>query len=273
MLLHIHHRTRYRYDNPRHRLVQSLRLTPSVCANQKVLNWKVSVEEATMGASFTDGAGDRIETLTLNGALEDVTLLVQGEVETTDLSGVLTDHAETISPWVYMRETPLTACNSALRKLAKQAAKGFTAGSLELAHSLCDHVRDAIAYQPGATDHDYTAAQALAAGAGVCQDHAHTLIAIARANGYPARYVVGYLHSDADGKSHEASHAWVELYIEGLGWVGFDATNGICPDERYLRLGSGLNAHDAAPIRGVSFGAGGAETMDVKVAVMDSAQQ
>jgi transglutaminase-like putative cysteine protease len=272
MLLHIHHRTRYSYASPRHRLVQSLRLTPSVCAGQKVLDWNVQLEGATIGAGFTDGAGDYVQTLSLTGSFTEVELLVEGHVETTDTHGILTGHAETVSPLVYLRETPLTACDSALRKLAKKAAKGFQAGSLELAHSLCNHVRDAIAYQSGTTDHHYTAAQALAAGVGVCQDHTHTLIAIARANGYPARYVVGYLHADADGNSHEASHAWAELHIDGLGWVGFDATNGICPNEGYLRLGSGLNAHDAAPIRGVAFGGSGGETMKVQVTVADSAQ-
>ena len=82
---------------------------------------------------------------------------------------------------------------------------------------------------------------------------------------------MGYLHSDADGQSHEASHAWCEIYIQELGWVGFDATNGICADERYLRLGSGLNAHDAAPIRGITFGAG-REMMDFSVSVSDAQQ-
>lgn len=273
MLLHVHHRTRYRYDAPQHRFVESLRVTPSVCTGQNVLDWDVRVEGAKKGAEFTDGAGDRITTLTLGGSFTELSLIVEGRVETTDTNGVLRGHAEVISPLVYLRHTPLTAPEGALSALAQEAAKGHAPGSLDLAHALCERVRDAIRYAPGSTHHDITAAQALAEGTGVCQDHAHALIAIARANGYPARYVVGYLHSDADGKSHEASHAWAELHIDGLGWVGFDATNGICPDARYLRLGSGLDAHAAAPIRGISMGAAGQEHMDVHVAVQDAGQQ
>lgn len=267
MLLHIQHRTHYSYSAPQHRFIESLRLTPSVCESQKVLDWDVQVEGAKKGAEFTDGAGDTITTLTLGGAFTELTLVVEGHVETSDTQGVLRGHAEVISPLVYLRQTPLTMPNDALLSLAANTAQGFKAGSLDLAHALCERVRDAIRYEPGATNHDVSAAQALAAGAGVCQDHAHTLIAIGRANGYPSRYVVGYLHSDADGKSHEASHGWAELYINGLGWVGFDATNGVCPDERYLRLGSGLDAHAAAPIRGVSLGGGGDETLEVQVSV------
>jgi transglutaminase-like putative cysteine protease len=100
----------------------------------------------------------------------------------------------------------------------------------------------------------------------VCQDHAHTLIAAARYCKLPARYVSGYLHASSEGEPHEAAHAWAEIWLEGLGWVGFDAANSCCPDERYVRLGSGLDAQDAAPIRGTTRG-GGSESLDVIVAV------
>ena len=86
------------------------------------------------------------------------------------------------------------------------------------------------------------AADALADGKGVCQDHAHVLISAARHLGIPARYVSGYLFADQDGKSHEASHAWAELHLPELGWVGFDPANRCCPTDYYIRLGSGLDA-------------------------------
>jgi len=84
--------------------------------------------------------------------------------------------------------------------------------------------------------------------------------------GLPARYVSGYLFADAQGVAHEAAHAWAEVYVAGLGWVGFDPANRCCPDDRYIRLGSGLDAQDAAPIRGIARGMG-AESLDVTVAV------
>ena len=68
------------------------------------------------------------------------------------------------------------------------------------------------------------------------------------------------------GVAHEAAHAWAEVHVAGLGWVGFDPANRCCPDDRYIRLGSGLDAQDAAPIRGIARGVG-AESLDVTVAV------
>ena len=103
----------------------------------------------------------------------------------------------------------------------------------------------------------------------MCQDHAHALIALAHASDLPARYVTGYLLTDAE--EGEAAHAWAEVHIQGLGWVGFDPANRCCPDDRYIRLGSGRNALEAAPIRGVSRG-GGEEAMAVSVQVTDAAQ-
>ena len=85
---------------------------------------------------------------------------------------------------------------------------------------------------------------------------AHALIALAHAAGLPARYVTGYLLTGDDAEAGEAAHAWAEIYVDGLGWIGFDPANRCCPDERYIRLGSGRDAREAAPIRGVSRGGG-----------------
>jgi transglutaminase-like putative cysteine protease len=81
-------------------------------------------------------------------------------------------------------------------------------------------VADAIAYRPGVTHAHTTAAEALALGEGVCQDHAHALIACARVRGIPARYVSGYLFASEDGTPHEAAHAWAELHVPALAGSG-----------------------------------------------------
>jgi len=99
----------------------------------------------------------------------------------------------------------------------------------------------------------------------VCQDHAHIFIGAARAAGIPARYISGYLMMD-DRIDQEATHAWAEAHVEGLGWVGFDVSNGICPDPRYVRVATGSDYRDAAPITGISIGAT-AEVLTVGVAV------
>ena len=92
-----------------------------------------------------------------------------------------------------------------------------------------------------------SAAEALKAGRGVCQDHAHVFISAARLMGVPARYVNGYFVTGGESAS-EAQHAWAEACIDGLGWLGFDPANQVCPTERYVRLACGLDAASAAPI-------------------------
>ena len=86
-------------------------------------------------------------------------------------------------------------------------------------------------------------------GRGVCQDHAHIFIAATAQLAVPARYVTGYLHLGRAQRA-VANHAWAEAYVGGLGWVGFDPANHICPTERYVRLACGFDAASAAPITG-----------------------
>ena len=91
------------------------------------------------------------------------------------------------------------------------------------------------------------------------------MIAAARLLGYPARYVSGYLLMD--GQTHQdATHAWCEIWTKGLGWVGFDVSNGISPDARYVRVATGRDYADAAPILGIRHGQG-AENLHVSLQV------
>ncbi|SPJ23960.1 transglutaminase family protein [Palleronia abyssalis] len=272
MKLHVTHRTEYTYDAPIRSLVQSLRLWPSEFDGQDVHAWNVGIEGTAVerGAAFRDGAGDWIETVSARDVSQ-LAIVIAGEVETRDLTGVVRGLREKVPPQAYLRPSNMTRLNQDLRELAQDAVSGID-DELSRAHALSRAVASAIVYTPGSTEADTTATQALEMGKGVCQDQTHAVIAVARAVGMPGRYVVGYLHATSDGTTHQASHAWAEIWVEGLGWVGFDAANGCCPDEKYIRLGSGLDAHAAAPIRGRSLG-GGLEDMSVDVRVLDEQQQ
>ncbi|SDE59623.1 Transglutaminase-like enzyme, putative cysteine protease [Paracoccus isoporae] len=265
MRLRITHHTVYDYERPVSFGVQSLRVTPSVFEGQKVIDWQVDMGDTSeAGAGYRDGAGDWVQLWTIHGPISKVPVRIEGEVVTTDLAGVLRGHREVIHPMVYLQTTKMTEPDEALRDLAAGPEQGL--GDLDLAHALSHLVHEKVAYRTGVTNGLSTAAEVLAAGGGVCQDHAHVLMAVARARGLPARYVSGYLHADAEGNIHEAAHAWAEIHVGGLGWVGFDAANATCPNDLYVRTGSGLDSRDAAPIRGVTA-MGGAEKLEVTVAV------
>lgn len=265
MIISVSHRSVYLYDAPLRIAAQSLRLTPSVFDGQRVLSWSVEVGGGLRGAGFRDGAGDWIESWSVRGPADRIEVTVTGQVETADLAGMLKGHRESVHPLVYLRDTKATEADAALAELAATSVEAG-ASPLENGHALARAVSGAIAYRPGVTAARTSAAEALALGEGVCQDHAHALIAAARSIDIPARYVSGYLLADHEGRAHEAAHAWAELWIDGLGWVGFDPANECCPNDLYVRIGSGFDAQDAAPIRGIASGPG-SETLDVTVAV------
>ena len=245
MRLTVRHATIYTYDPPAERCALRVRLFPPSFDSQRVKSWAVSVNGEPVQALLTTATADREAIWSCHGGGEEIAIVAEGEVETADSAGVVRGLRETVRPAVYLRKTPLTEADKKIEALAA----GVTGEApLERMHSLFNAVADAVAYKPGATASHTTAAQALKAGHGVCQDHAHVFISAARSLRVPARYVVGYLLA-AEEKLTE-THAWAEAFVQDIGWVGFDPANRLCPTDRYVRLGCGLDAADAAPIRG-----------------------
>lgn len=267
MRLSVRHATAYVYDPPPDRCALRLRLYPSSFDGQRVLNWTVRVNGATVPPLLTTAAGNRESIWTSSKPGEQVEVLAEGEVEISDASGMVRGLKEGVRPSVYMRRTPLTEPDKRIEELAAGAAGKSV---LERMHGLMAAVREAVDYQPASTHSQTTAAQALKLGAGVCQDHAHILISAARVMQVPARYVVGYLLAP-DVKLTE-THAWAEAYVPEIGWVGFDPANRVCPTEHYVRLACGLDSADAAPIRGSVAGTS-AERLSASVDISQSAGQ
>ena len=94
----------------------------------------------------------------------------------------------------------------------------------------------AIKYEKGATDVTTTAGEALALGRGVCQDFAHVMLSACRSQKIPARYVSGYLYNNGYSA---ASHAWVDVYIQGEGWLSLDPTHNCAQNAQYVRVAIG----------------------------------
>lgn len=251
MLLTIQHSTTYRYAAPVRYALQQLRLTPKDRAGQKVRQWQLAVSGGTRQLSFTDHHANHVDLVRIGGGESEITLSCQGLVETEDRAGVIGPHGGYLPLWYFRSETALTRAGRAVRSLAKSV--GGDGDAVARLHALSALVRDTIAYAAGHTHAETTAEQALALGSGVCQDHAHSFCAAARVMGFPARYVSGYLLMD-DRIEQDATHGWAEAHVDGLGWVGFDVSNGICPDERYVRVATGLDYREAAPVTGMHFG-------------------
>jgi len=261
----IRHETVYRYTAPVHYSIQQLRLTPRLEPNQRVLSWQVVAPGRLQ--RFVDAYGNVTHTMVLSAPHDEIRLIVNGsiEIEPLDHGHVpisLDSPGTDLSPLVFTVPTPLTAVEETVRAFSAQylTLSSRPDDFLSLAKAICD----AVKYETGATEVTSTAAQALSIGRGVCQDHAHLFIACCRACGVPARYVSGYLHPG--DTTDAASHAWIDVWIAGEGWISIDVTHRQYTGVRYCRLAIGRDYMSAAPVRGVRTG-GGEESLEVHVAV------
>ena len=108
-----------------------------------------------------------------------------------------------------------------------------------------------LEYSPESTDVNTPIEEVLQIRKGVCQDYAHLFISVCRKNKIPARYVSGYLNQGVGFTGSSQLHAWVEVLIPELGWVGFDATNNLVADHHYIKIAHGTDYRDCSPIVGV----------------------
>lgn len=272
MRLRIRHGTVYHYSNPAKGVIQTLRLTPRNHAGQYVNSWRIEVSEDCKLDPHEDAFGNITHTFTAEGAFTELGVHVAGEVETHDTNGLVQGTIERFPPSLYLRETPLTQPDRAIVDFA-QAVKSFADDdALKLLHAMMARVNGEIAFDTDPTHVATTAAEAFALKRGVCQDLTHVFISAVRSLGIPARYVGGYFHRIDGVVEQEAGHAWAEAYIPHLGWVAFDAANGICATDAHVRVAVGLDYLGVTPIRGSRYG-GGTESLAVRVRVDQAMRQ
>ncbi len=252
MEMQISHSTEYAYSGPVEYALQKVRLHPLASQLQEVPEWQLEITGGRIETSYRDHYGNHVDLVSLDPGAQRLTIRAHGRVVTRDTSGVLEVDPGRAPLWHFRQQTARTAPGAAIRALPPVAPE--PGAQLESLHALSAAILEALPYATGATEVDTSAEAALQAGAGVCQDHAQIFISAARLSGLPARYVSGYLLVN-DQVAQEASHAWAEVHVDGLGWVGFDVSNGVSPDEKYARIAIGRDARDAAPIAGVRQGA------------------
>ncbi len=270
MIINIDHITKYSFSMPQKSLIQILRLSPINNANQYVSNWNINLDcDATLTPYF-DAYGNQCHTLAVDKPINSLTIETMGQVETFENNGVLGDINETLQPLVYCQTTKLTAPSAEINEFAFDIAG--SADNLGKLHSLLAAIHKEFKFEIGATDATTDAVSAFKAKRGVCQDLAHVFIAASRSLGIPSRYVSGHLLRSDGVQIQEAAHGWAQSYIDGLGWIGFDAANGICTDENYVQVAIGLDYAAAAPVSGARYG-GGHEFLSVDIMVRQSQNQ
>jgi transglutaminase-like putative cysteine protease len=272
MRIRIDYHTHYLYRSPAKSIVQILRLSPRPHEGQRVARWSVDMDADARLARSEDALGNVIHTASVAGPVSELQLAVAGEIETWDTHGVVRGAVERFSPEVFLRTTDLTSPNAELMTFAGDIGAHASGDGLDRLHQLMLAVQSEVAFDPAPTHPATTAVEAFAIKRGVCQDLSHIFIAAARSLGSPARYVSGHLAREDGEIAQEASHAWAEAHVPGLGWVGFDPANGVCPTPAYVRVAIGLDYLGAAPVRGSRQG-GGKEQMNVRLMVSHAQRQ
>lgn len=253
MKLQISHTTQYQYDQPVDYALQKVRLRPLPSTIQDIAEWSIDVEGGKAETSYIDHYGNHVDLISITPGAETLSITAHGTVTTHGVSGVLGKVYGRAPLWHFQQPTAATIPGDGVNTLAIPLLE--TDDTLHALHTLSAAILAAMPYKTGSTQTATTAEQALQIGAGVCQDHAQVFVSTCRVAKIPARYVSGYLMINGQ-VAQDATHAWAEAHLDGLGWVGFDVSNGVSPDDKYVRVAIGCDARDAAPIEGLRMGAG-----------------
>jgi transglutaminase-like putative cysteine protease len=272
MKLHIKHTTDYRYSEPLRYALQTLWLTPQSGSSQTVDFWSLGVPEKLFPQH--DAYGNSIHSYTFVGKVSDDVrwslVNAAGQVDTLGVAEFV-DVPSLPHPSFFLRPTHLAAPHAVLAEFGRRfvsPAASNPQGKADLASllALSQGIADLVSYQKNSTSVSTTALQAFEAGAGVCQDQAHVMVAVCRSLGIPARYVSGYFY--AANEPDLASHAWADVCLDVAQrrWVSIDVTHSCQIDQRHVRLAMGTDYDACPPIKGVRQG-GGEESMTVSITI------
>jgi transglutaminase-like putative cysteine protease len=275
------HTTTYRYGEPVAQSISEARLTPRPTARQRVIESQIQVEPAfAKCGTRIDYCGNEVTTIAVFGAHDRLAVTATSVVET----GLAPPGEPPVIAWERVRDQlafpvdPDSLAASeftfespyapAIRSVSEFAQTSFPAGRPigEAIRELNERVNREFLYQPASTSIEMPLQEVMERRRGVCQDFAHVMIGALRSVGLAARYVSGYLRSDVDVQGAEASHAWVSVWIPGAGWIDFDPTNNVMPNDGHVTIGWGRDYGDVTPVKGVALGGGG-QTVGVEVRV------
>ena len=263
---------RYEYDAPVESLRQRLVIVPPARhGNQYLRAHRLEVTGAQVRRRVRrDAAGNVVAWLLAERVPQAIEFRLAAVLERVRDDGPTVLPAAALHTPRLLRPTRLTSADERLRAMA--ADVGDRPGEStpdEMAERICAAVFAAITYEYGVTSVTTTAAEALAAGRGVCQDSAHVMLALCHLLGLPARYVSGHLLGQG------GTHAWVEVIVPRAGHaeaVAFDPCNGHRTDGGYVTVATGRDYSDVAPASGSYVGASpGRLTAGRRVAILAAA--
>lgn len=287
MRYHVRHLTAYDYRSSVSLSQHQIRLRPRATPRQRIENYRLAVDPAPRDLhEYLDYNGNPAAFVTVEGGHSRLNVCSLFDIELTpspDLLASETPSWETVrdngrgeqigaalEANEFLFDSPLL---KASEQFADYARPSFAKSRpiLEACLDLTARIHDDFAFDPAATDVSTPILQVLKQRRGVCQDFAHLQIVCLRSLGIAARYVSGYINTlPPPGQPKltgaDASHAWISLYCDGLGWIDVDPTNNLMPSLEHITVAFGRDYSDIAPMRGVTLG-GGQHSLSVAVDV------
>lgn len=277
----IRHVTRFLYSSPIAESVMEVFKQPRTEGRQRCLSFTLTVKPRARVQSYVDYLGNHVHSFDIPGKHSRLDIIGEALVEIEPfeplpdaldpsawaaLDALIheADYWEMLIPSRFVEQTDLLEQIAAELNVTERRDDPLT-----LLRQINKGLYDAIDYKPQSTQVDSSIDEALSCRCGVCQDYAHIMLSLLRPLRIPARYVSGYLFHQKekrDRSEQDATHAWVEALLPGLGWVGFDPTNNLIAGERHIRTAVGRDYADVPPTRGVFKGSAETE-LQVAVAV------
>lgn len=264
MLLRITHETSLSYTDLISESAMELRMAPRQEADQHRLSYQLAIGPAAAVSSYFDWLGNMVNTFSVNPFHQQIRIVATSVVETDRPTPDIWNMSDSwpLDPAKldytvhdYLRfGGPINDC-AQLREAAETLRPREGANLAKLCLNLMHFVDSKFLYEKGVTTAASPVSEILTHGRGVCQDFTHLMIGLARVLGIPARYVSGFVHRDGERtRGYAQTHAWCELLVPSVGWIGFDPTNNCLIGRNFVKVAIGRDFRDVPPNRGVYRG-------------------
>ena len=282
----IRHVTKFRYGTPITESLMEVRMQPRSDGFQRCLSFDLYVSPRARVMNYRDYLGNVVHHFDIPGRHSQLAIKSEALIEMTappeipDKLGAdawqrLDDLSAHNENWDMVLPSHFVQTTRLLAEFAGELNLQRRDDPLSLLREMNTRIHDAFDYVPQSTEVDSPIDDALQARQGVCQDFAHVMLALGRMVGIPSRYVSGYLFhrvEDQDRSLQDATHAWAEVLLPDIGWVGFDPTNNLLAGDRHIRTAIGRDYADVPPTRGVFKGDAESE-LNVSVQVSPTVRQ
>jgi transglutaminase-like putative cysteine protease len=264
----IRHITRFTYESPITESVMEARMQPRTDTLQRCLQFNLLTTPSSRVMTYHDHDNNVVHHFNIPGRHSRLTVTADALVESMPMRPLphrlgpaawsrLEAMAASGQWWEYLAPSTFVTEAAALDSFRTEIGLERGNDPIVTLRRLMGEMYARFEYSPKSTRVDSPIDEALEARKGVCQDFAHIFLSLVRPLGIPARYVSGYLFQAAgshDRSTDGATHAWVEVLLPDLGWVGLDPTNNLIADERHIRVAIGRDYADVPPTRGVFKG-------------------